>query len=1166
MIERDPLAREIRKRLAEKPNPEKFERCACDLLREQYPRLVLVSGGSDGGMDGAIPSSGGPPIPLVCTTAEDVIGNLTKNLESYEKEYGGKAQEVVVATSQHLTARKRRNLEERACKLRFASCHIYDYENFVLRLYSSPRWCLELLGLTQDPPALSRFPLQRQQLDPEIMGQEKVDWLRETGGDFLLLGQPGVGKASLLKVLADEKRGLFVVSEDLARIASDYRAERPEYVLVEDAQLRLSLVRKLCRLRLELGARFKIGATAWPSPKSEVKRIVEESQSTGKESQMAVYHLDGLPRETVAAMVRSVVPAECSDEVVAEILNRSAHEDNRMPPPPHMPIDRPCKPGLALTLAEQVIRKGGITQLSVDEHLLAFLKDKCGLEIEALDALAVFALGGRAGVTLEDAAKALGHSGVDVRKLIHPVCGTGILEECGRRADSSSYRRDPQPSRVEPAALREALVQRTFFSGGMSIGVERALEFVEDRDEATSTLIRACARGAHVSHELIRDRLRADARTTRHRELWQEYAWTGRDAVCWIAEEHPQFVESIARPALAFASEEALPKILESASDGIRPSRGGLMAIKAWIGRVDTGIIGRRSQVLDELIRLSREESIDQKTLALMHDVFSLTPTSSDWDPVSIGKFYIHLGTLPAGYIEELARLWPRAVPILRKAGDVGVGVAQGIARSWAREAHQLREKAVERSDIVGGQAVTMVSDVVELAGRSPGIRLWAARLAERTNLPSEFSTSDPVLDALFPAFSGDGESGRREQAAASLAEDLTRGDIEEGAKTLVHYAREGTRMEANSTELLAVVKRIAELAPNPAVWVEALVHRQAPAEWLDPFVRSMRAADHDMTQTWQLFRERLCATDLVRLGVYYADPPADSGRPSAVVRHVLEHAADACLLLRESICWPDVGDGWKVLLMTHEDPAVRSAVAEGVFRWYERRGDPALSDLSASALLAWSEAFLGCVDYMVLGRVFRQFPDVAQAWLLDREDAAFAADEAAAPLDHETFDPHSFAKEIVRRIEMPSFDKFVFDEAVSVLAPDQRKELIRALPETADPLAVTALVGTSIDLYRTLLSRRQLRRLHLRPLEAMPISSELADFVLAALDQANTEVDHAAAGQRYTEADLLVHIRPSSPYDDARNAMEKWKEHEDDRIRRIARKWLSRFVRPDQV
>ena len=89
---RDPLYRDIITRLNERLDPELFEQCAADLLREIYPGLVPIRGGADSGMDGAIADGEGEPFPLVSTTSADVIGNLTRNLKPIlqikEKETG----------------------------------------------------------------------------------------------------------------------------------------------------------------------------------------------------------------------------------------------------------------------------------------------------------------------------------------------------------------------------------------------------------------------------------------------------------------------------------------------------------------------------------------------------------------------------------------------------------------------------------------------------------------------------------------------------------------------------------------------------------------------------------------------------------------------------------------------------------------------------------------------------------------------------------------------------------------------------------------------------------------------------------------------------------------------------------------------------------------------
>src|SRR4051794_6645809 len=80
---RDLFYQQIVARLRGPLDPTAFEACAADLLRPFYPGLSPVRGGSDAGRDGAIPDGDGRAYPLVCTTGEDVIGNLRGSLQSY---------------------------------------------------------------------------------------------------------------------------------------------------------------------------------------------------------------------------------------------------------------------------------------------------------------------------------------------------------------------------------------------------------------------------------------------------------------------------------------------------------------------------------------------------------------------------------------------------------------------------------------------------------------------------------------------------------------------------------------------------------------------------------------------------------------------------------------------------------------------------------------------------------------------------------------------------------------------------------------------------------------------------------------------------------------------------------------------------------------------------
>ncbi len=122
---RDPFYRQVVAALEAKDfERNDFERCMGDLLRDPFPGLVPIPGGSDAGMDGAIADGRGAPYPFVCTTDDRVIRNLTGSLRSYSKS-GGQRRQVVLATSVALSPQRRRNLEKRAEELGFTLAQIF---------------------------------------------------------------------------------------------------------------------------------------------------------------------------------------------------------------------------------------------------------------------------------------------------------------------------------------------------------------------------------------------------------------------------------------------------------------------------------------------------------------------------------------------------------------------------------------------------------------------------------------------------------------------------------------------------------------------------------------------------------------------------------------------------------------------------------------------------------------------------------------------------------------------------------------------------------------------------------------------------------------------------------------------------------------------------------
>ena len=142
---RDPLYRQIRRRLRELSDGNAFEVCAIGFLQKIYPSLAPREGGDDAGLDGLIPTEDKSSIQLICTIARDVIGNLTRSIESNVIS-GGKSHACILATSRRLTNPKKRALEKLADELGRPLIQIYDQAAIAQLLYRDAAWRKELLA------------------------------------------------------------------------------------------------------------------------------------------------------------------------------------------------------------------------------------------------------------------------------------------------------------------------------------------------------------------------------------------------------------------------------------------------------------------------------------------------------------------------------------------------------------------------------------------------------------------------------------------------------------------------------------------------------------------------------------------------------------------------------------------------------------------------------------------------------------------------------------------------------------------------------------------------------------------------------------------------------------------------------------------------------------
>lgn len=428
-MRKDPFFREIIERLGLELDPNLFEACANDLLIDAYPSLAPVPGGQDAGMDGAIGDGEGEPFPLVATTGKDVLGNLTRSLNSYIEE--GRRRKVILATSQHLSPKRTRNLYDRARELGFTLIDVHSRDDIANRLYRRPDWCRELLNLSGRPSAFSEFPKsERPVLNNTLIGREAdMIWLFSTSGDRLLIGQPGCGKTFLLLKYVTEGKGYYVVDHDREQIANGIREYQPTTLIVDDAGAQLSLIAELKHLRNELGVQFDILASCWHIDEP----ILRQTLNLGTSS---VRFMELLTRDQIVKVINDVGligPNELVKEIVDQAEGRA---------------------GLAALLAYLCLL-GDVREVfggeALTESILRYMTRSGGNRARYV--LAAFSIGGEAGMKPQDVADSLGMNVIDVKEIVTELSAGGVIWETGEMYLS-----------VHPKALRQVLIRDAFFS------------------------------------------------------------------------------------------------------------------------------------------------------------------------------------------------------------------------------------------------------------------------------------------------------------------------------------------------------------------------------------------------------------------------------------------------------------------------------------------------------------------------------------------------------------------------------------------------------------------------------------------------------------------------------------------------------------------------------
>lgn len=348
---------------------EAFERCAISVLRSLYPNIESVSGGTDGGLDGRFVHDR-KTIGILVTSSRTWKGstaNLRKNLKSVSEHYP-EIESIVFASLADFSMKRRQQLEAIARDSGFNLLQAFGRDWFVDRFYDHPDWRKLILGIPDDPSALSRHPLgwAPSSTDHKTIGRAtSFEQIASSEKDVVLVGLPGIGKTHVAACLPD---AAFLNSHAAgAGLVDDLVQLHPSFVVVDDAGRKGHKIELLRLIRESEGFDFRIVATCWPHQRTDVAKELVQPE---------VIDIDRLSRAEIGEILRA--RGITRKVLIARILEQA---DGR--------------PGWAINLANLVIEQkdweaawSGAGLLTAVESSIA----KLGLDDKALSVLGTLAL------------------------------------------------------------------------------------------------------------------------------------------------------------------------------------------------------------------------------------------------------------------------------------------------------------------------------------------------------------------------------------------------------------------------------------------------------------------------------------------------------------------------------------------------------------------------------------------------------------------------------------------------------------------------------------------------------------------------------------------------------------------------------------------------------
>lgn len=883
--------------------------------------------------------------------------------------------------------------------------------------------------------SLSPAPLTKRSLqDLPLVGRAKeLNWLAETSGDKVVVGQPGIGKTALLYQYAQQSGALFAVNRHWAELAVAIRRLQPIGVIVDDTHLegRSDLLLKLRHFRNTESLTFEIIASSWSSD-SAISEVTQALELT----QQQVQNLQLLTRDEIVEVIHQagvIGPTE-----LVRLIQQQSEG----------------RPGLAVTLVD-LCKRGDIGSVIdgsiLSQDLRVFFEKAVGKQSTYL--LAVLSLAGQVGLPIEEASKLMQLKRFEVADLINELAYGGVVMTTGE-----NYL-------VRPPIFRYALVKDVFFNSPASSYLLSTIQAVENQisqlDELTNVLIGAKRLGANIPNRLIQSYI-----TQSHRaDVWENYAGTDPDMCSWVLDNFPERFESVVHPALAYHPRRTLPELLKMAVSDQRPLNSNpdhpLRLIEDWIKSAESGTTACLERRLI-LLEMLKEMPANDAPVVIAHAL--QTAFSPDFEVKSSDAGQGFRLTIRFGYVSKtemtsLHEAWERVIPILNFIDLENSGPLRRLAHDWAFQMINNVKISDEAYATKKAFAKTILESLVEQYKERPAISVWASELAASANI--EIKTS---LATDFEQFYPSRPRGKDypevfteyHENIKNLALKLSNHDPHRLLAFVSSIERDAIALQRRWPRMTqAFWSEVASSQSEPVRWIKALLdidNRSLEVFQPDdfyPFVaRFLTETKNEPVSIILEFLEkpplRLCILS------YVLRTPDFS---AVVMEHVLRIAGDFAHVIGAMALRDEISSEYILLLLNHVSPEVRKQTAIGL--WHANSSKVS-NNLLPSFHTVVVETFEASEDY-ILGEIGQSHPQIGEAWLLSR-------------LEEDDFSVEAYHDGL--------------GLLISSLTSDMARNIIEKLKDQWASYQIFAeLIAHNPELYREFLQREAYSRFHLAPL-----------------------------------------------------------------------------------